>query len=66
MTLHVDSGAWPARTFAVANGADAIATFMNHPASLGFSADKWTPVVAVLLDQARLRLAREQAEKRLV
>jgi len=55
-TLSADGRAWPARTYDVADGVDAIATFINHPASRGFLASKWTTVVAALLDQGRSRL----------
>jgi hypothetical protein len=55
-TLPIDGQTWPARTYDVANGVYAIATFINHPASLGFLASKWTTVVAALLDQGRSRL----------
>jgi uracil-DNA glycosylase len=56
-TLFVDGQSWPARTYGVADGVNAVATFINHPASRGFSAKRWTPIVAALLDQGRSRIS---------
>lgn len=56
-TLTVDGGASrPARNYDLPGKGLATATFINHPASRGFVAAKWTPVTASLLALGRSRL----------